>query len=139
MILGIDHIGIAVVDMKAAGEAMELLALSKFDAGIAEKYGVACEFWGSPEQSKGVAIELVAPVRKGASIQGQLDRQGPGLYHVAFEVDDIDKELSRLRGKGAIAIDREPCAGAREGMKVAFVYLGLSTGLLIELVEYHTS
>lgn len=108
----------------------------KFDEGIAESYGVDCQFWRSGAAPGGAAIEVVAPSRDDAAVHGHLRRSGPGLYHVAFEVDDIDAELRRLREGGAIAVDRGPCAGAREGMRVCFVYLGTATGLLVELVQY---
>ncbi|MBB5873912.1 methylmalonyl-CoA/ethylmalonyl-CoA epimerase [Allocatelliglobosispora scoriae] len=108
----------------------------KFDEGIAETYGVDCQFWGVGAEPGAAAIELVAPNRDDAAIHGHLRRSGAGLYHVAFEVDDIDAELRRLRDGGATPVDRGPCAGARAGMRVCFVYLGTATGLLVELVQY---
>ena len=67
---------------------------------------------------------------------GVLARSGPGLYHIAFVVDDIERELERLRTHGFVAVDPQPCNGARPGMRVAFMYLRRPAGMLIELVEY---
>lgn len=83
-----------------------------------------------------VAVELVAPVRGDSAVTGHLARKGPGLYHIAFEVDDVELELARLRSNGFVPVDREPCAGARPGMRVAFMYVRKPAGLLIELVQY---
>ncbi|MFL6136662.1 MAG: VOC family protein [Frankiaceae bacterium] len=148
MILGIDHVGLATDDPAAVGGYLAALGLQRFDAGVAEAYGVSCDFWrwagmtsaasgagaaGRPAQP---AVEVVAPVREGSAVSHRLARNGPGLYHLALEVDDLDAELARLRGAGFTAVDREPCAGAREGMRVAFVYAGRPAGVLVELVQY---
>ena len=55
---------------------------------------------------------------------------------VALEVDDVEEEMARLAGRGFVMVDTAPCAGARPGMQVAFLYLGKPTGLLVELVQY---
>lgn len=68
-------------------------------------------------------------------MRGHLDRHGPGLHHLAFEVDDLVADLAALRSSGAVPLDPAPREGARAGMQVAFVYLGLTTGLLVELVQ----
>jgi methylmalonyl-CoA/ethylmalonyl-CoA epimerase len=69
-------------------------------------------------------------------VTGWLDRQGPGLYHVAFEVDHLEDELGRLRDSGLVLVDQQPRAGARTGMQVAFVYARRPAAFLVELVEY---
>ncbi|GAB3975750.1 methylmalonyl-CoA epimerase [Actinoallomurus acanthiterrae] len=133
MILGIDHIGLASDDPAGVGVFLAALGMAKADAGIADAYGVACEFWQYPGQP---AVEIVSPVTDDSSVAGRLERSGPGLYHLAFVVDDIDAELSRLRGHGFVPIDARPCAGAKEGMEVAFMYSRRPAALLIELVRY---
>lgn len=133
MILGVDHVGLMTDDPDAVGEFMIALGLRKSDAGVADDYGVACEFWGTPA---GPAIEVVSPAREKSSVSDMLGRSGPGLFHVAFLTDDIELEFSRLRREGLTAVDSGPCRGARPGMKVAFMYLRKPAGLLIELVQY---
>jgi len=139
MILGIDHIGLATHDPAGVGAAMAALGMRMADGGIAESYGVTCEFWQHPGAGDRPAVELVAPAREDSAVTAYLDRRGPGLYHIAFQVDDVELELARLRGHGFVPVDREPCAGARPGMRVAFMYVRKPAGLLIELVQYSPS
>lgn len=143
MILGIDHIGLATDDAAGAGVFLAALGMRQTDAGIARGYGVACEFWayddgdsGDHPRAAGPAMETVCPLRAGSPVAGRLARHGPGLYHVAFTVDDIGAELVRLRGHGFAPVDSGPQAGARKGMRVAFMYAPRPACLLIELVCY---
>jgi methylmalonyl-CoA/ethylmalonyl-CoA epimerase len=133
VILGIDHIGLASDDPAGVGVFLAALGMSKTDAGIADAYGVACEFWQYPGQP---AVEVVSPIAGDSSVAGRLERSGPGLYHLAFTVDDIDAEIRRLRGNGFVPVDARPCTGAKEGMEVAFMYSRRPAALLIELVRY---
>jgi methylmalonyl-CoA/ethylmalonyl-CoA epimerase len=135
MIKGIDHIGLATADPAGVAVFLQALGLQPAGGGPAHSYGVSCEFWRHPGNGP-TAVELVAPLGPTSAVAGQLARRGPGLYHVAFEVDAIDVELPRLTSLGFVAVDRQPCAGALPGMRVAFVYLRRPAGLLIELVEY---
>jgi methylmalonyl-CoA/ethylmalonyl-CoA epimerase len=136
MIVGVDHIGLATTDPLRVGEFLGALGLSRVDGGTADDYGVACEFWRCPDRHTGTEIEIVSPVRDGSVIDGRLAGQGPGLYHVAFVVDDVQAESRRLRGLGLSPVDAEPCRGARPGMRVAFMYVPRPAAFLIELVEY---
>ncbi|MDQ1745268.1 MAG: methylmalonyl-CoA/ethylmalonyl-CoA epimerase [Pseudonocardiales bacterium] len=136
MIIGIDHIGLATEDPGGVAAFLTALGLGKDDEGIAESYGVACEFWSHPSAGGQPAIELVTPVREDSALSDHFTRRLPSLYHVAFEVDDLDAELARLRGHRLVPVDAEPCAGARPGMRVAFMYVPKPAALLIELVQY---
>ncbi|HEX4703411.1 MAG TPA: VOC family protein [Pseudonocardiaceae bacterium] len=136
MILGVDHVGVLTSDLAKAGRHLDSVGLVKTEEGTAEAYGVACEFYQLTDDPAAFAVELVAPVREDAVVNGRLKKNGPGPYHIALEVDDIEAELLRLRASGFMPLDNVPCAGARDGMRVAFVYLGKATGLLIELVQY---
>lgn len=136
MILRIDHVGVATEDPSGVGEFLSALGMSVEDEGVADAYGVACQFWQFSAGAGLPSVELVAPVRDDSAITGHLNKRGPGPYHIAFEVDDVEAELARLRGRGFLAVDRVPCQGAREGMRVAFMYLRKPAGFLIELVQY---
>lgn len=136
MILGVDHVGVVTDDPDGVGKFMTSLGLRKLDSGVARDYGVACEFWGAPERPDGSAIEVVSPVREKSAVSDLLGRSGPGLFHVALAVDDIEREFKRLRGERFLAVDFHPCRGARPGMQVVFMYLRKPAGLLIELVQY---
>lgn len=135
MIRGIDHIGLATQDAAGVGPFLSALGMHRGDAGLARDYGVTCEFWQF-DQAGQPAIETVCPSGPDSAVTRYLEKKGAGLYHVAFEVDDIELELARLRGEGFVAIDERPRAGARVGMQVAFMYLRRPADLLIELVQY---
>jgi methylmalonyl-CoA/ethylmalonyl-CoA epimerase len=62
-----------------------------------------------------------------------LEKRGPGMHHVAIEVDDVGEELSRLAGAGAELIDERPRRGIF-GLEVAFVHPDATGGVLAELV-----
>ena len=136
LILGIDHVGLATDGSAEVGNFMATLGMHKIAEGIANSYGVACEFWGYQDDPAGTKIEIVSPVTDDSPVSGHLARSGPGLYHIALAVDDIEKERARLRQSGFVAVDPQPCAGARPGMLVAFMYLRRPAGLLVELVQY---
>jgi methylmalonyl-CoA/ethylmalonyl-CoA epimerase len=139
MILGIDHIGLATDDPGGAAVFLHALGLRRGDHGEAGAYGVACEFWGKRGAAPGApAVELNAPVREDSVLTGLLARSGPGIYHLALAVDDLEHETARLLRHGFVAVDRGPRAGARPGMRVHFLYAPKPAGLLIELVEYAT-
>lgn len=134
--MGIDHIGLATEDPGGVATFLSLLGLGKDDQGIAEEYGVACEFWSYPGAGGQPAVELVTPVREDSALSDHFSRRSPSLYHVALEVDDLDGELARLRGHGLVSVDAAPCAGARPGTRVAFLYVPKPAALLVELVQY---
>jgi len=67
-------------------------------------------------------------------IERFLDRRGPGLHHVAFEVSDLGQAMADLRGRGARMIDEVPRPGGM-GTRIAFVRPASRQGLLVELVE----
>lgn len=136
MIIGIDHIGLATEDPAGLAPFLSALGLQRDDAAVAEAYGVSCEFWSHPDAGGQPAIELVSPVRTDSAVTDRLAKQGPGLYHLAFQVDELEPELDRLRRAGFVQIDASPCAGARPGMRVAFLYLRKPAATLIELVQY---
>ncbi|MFI5757215.1 VOC family protein [Streptomyces sp. NPDC051569] len=136
MILGVDHVGLATADPAGAGAQLAALGLVLADQGEADAYGVACEFWQLPGERAGTAVELVSPTRAGSAVDGRLAGVGPGLYHLAFVVDDLAHETDRLRRGGLIALDAEPCRGARPGMSVTFLYQPEPAELLVELVHY---
>lgn len=67
-------------------------------------------------------------------VQRFLDNRGPGLHHMAFEVDVIDAALADLRERGVRLIDGEARAGGM-GTRIAFLHPSAFGGVLVELVE----
>ncbi|WP_433649998.1 VOC family protein [Micromonospora zamorensis] len=136
MIIGIDHIGLASDDPDALAGPLTALGLARSDSGVAAGYQVGCEFWNDPARPGAPAVEVVAPLTPESAIAHHLAARGPGLYHVAFRVDDLAGEVARLRREGFVPVDDRPHDGARPGMRVQFLYLRRPAGLLVELVEY---
>lgn len=71
-------------------------------------------------------------------VQRFVDRRGPGLHHVAFEVDGLDAALEALRAEGVRLVDQEARAGGM-GTRIAFVHPSAFGGMLVELVEPATA
>ncbi len=81
-------------------------------------------------------IELIQPVDPQSGVAKFLERRGPGLHHVAFEVEDLAAALAELRDGGAELIDEEPRRGLG-GHMIAFIHPRASGGILTELVQAH--
>jgi len=79
------------------------------------------------------SLELIAP-RGNEGLARFLEKRGPGLHHIAIEVEGIDEALALLAALGVPLIDAAPRIGAR-GHKVAFVHPRATGGVLVELVE----
>jgi methylmalonyl-CoA/ethylmalonyl-CoA epimerase len=79
-------------------------------------------------------VELLAPLGPGTAVGKFLARNGQGLHHVAYAVDDIDAELPRLVAAGIELIDSTPRVGIRES-RVAFLHPRSTGGVLTEIVE----
>ncbi len=79
-------------------------------------------------------IELLDGVSRNSDIGAQIPEQGEGLFHICFEVEDIDGALAELREKGIRLIDEAPRNG-HGGSRIAFIDPSATRNLLIELAE----
>ncbi|MCE2454366.1 MAG: methylmalonyl-CoA epimerase [Gemmatimonadetes bacterium] len=122
----VDHVGIAVPSISESLAAWELIVGDRAEpvVEIADQ-GVRVAFVGG--------VELLEPLGPDTPVGRFLARRGPGLHHVAFRVENIEKELGLLTRKGVRLIDEKPRPGAH-GL-VAFVHPGSAGGVLVELVE----
>jgi methylmalonyl-CoA/ethylmalonyl-CoA epimerase len=126
----IDHVAVCVADIdEAIGRYRTLLGIAPGVREVVESQ--QAEIALLPIGSAG--LELVMP-RGNASLARFLERRGPGLHHVAIEIEGIDEALALLKSLGVPLIDSSPRTGAR-GHKVAFVHPSATGGVLIELVE----
>ena len=107
MILRMDHIGLVTGDIPGAAAALALLDMKLTYDGHVESYGFDTQFWQRPGDQ--AAVELVAPA---AAVRGHLDRRGPGLHHIAFEVDDIDADLPAMLAAARSRWTSTPAAAA---------------------------
>jgi len=79
-------------------------------------------------------IELLEPTSIDSPIARFLEKNGPGIHHIAYQVDDIEAAIARLKSSGARMIDEQPRNGAH-GTKIAFVHPKSSNGVLTELCQ----
>jgi methylmalonyl-CoA/ethylmalonyl-CoA epimerase len=79
-------------------------------------------------------LELVEPINETSPVARFLSRQGEGIHHICFEVDDLEATLAQLKERGMRLIDEKPRQGV-EGARIAFVHPSSTHGVLIELHE----
>ena len=79
-------------------------------------------------------VELLEPAVADSPIGKFIAKRGPGIHHIAVEVDDIITALQKLKDKGMRLIDKTPRVGA-ENCLVAFVHPSSTGGVLLELVQ----
>ena len=128
----IEHLGIAVPSL-AEGVALwrDLLGCEQLFAEEVESEKVKVVGLSAG----GTVIELLEPTAKDSAIARHLEKRGPGIHHVAFEVKDLAALLPRLAAAGVKLIDAAPRPGSR-GTKVAFIHPKGALGVLVELVEH---
>ncbi len=126
----LEHIGIAVKDLKEAIAAYEALGLhpSSTEEVESEKVKVAAFPVG------GTRLEFLEPTSKESAIARFLRKRGPGIHHLAFEVEDIEDACEELRVAGLRLVYDAPRVG-EGGAKVNFVHPASTHGVLIELRE----
>ncbi len=125
----IAHLGIAVKDFDAA--------LNFFTQGLpldithTEDYqGMRIGFIPVGDSS----IEILQDSSGQSAIKKFVDKNGEGIHHIAFEVDDINEAVEELKARGIKLIDDKPREGAH-GMTIAFMHPKASLGILMELVQ----
>lgn len=127
----IDHIGIAVEDLETAIDTYEKLLEEKcYKRETVEDQQVETAFFKTG-QSK---VELLGATSSDSVIAKYVGKQGEGMHHVAFEVDDIHAELERLRKEGFNILNDEPKRGA-DNKLVAFIHPKDNHGVLVELCQ----
>lgn len=131
MLQKINHIGIAVQSLAAA------IPFYRDNLGMA--------FMGTeevPEQKVTVAffqigeskIELLEPTDGDSPVAKFMEKNGPGIHHIAYEVEDIEGAIAKLVADGARMIDSVPRNGAH-GARIAFIHPKTSRGILTELCQ----
>jgi methylmalonyl-CoA/ethylmalonyl-CoA epimerase len=127
----IEHIGIAVKDLKAAGEVYKsLFGYAPYKTETVESEGVSTSFFRCGESK----IELLEATRPDSPIAKYIEKKGEGMHHIAFAVDDIRSEMRRLENEGFVLLNREPKKGA-DNKWVAFLHPKTANGVLVELCQ----
>ena len=128
---GIHHLGVAVDDLDAAVTTYERVLGARLEhRETVPDQGVEA---ASLRLGDG-RVELLASLGEETPVGKFLAKRGPGMHHVAYEVDDVAAALTTLAGAGADLIDAEPRAGLF-GLEVAFVHPDSVHGVLLEVVS----
>ena len=128
----IHHLGVAVTDLDEAVKTYRRLYGAQLEhRETMDSQGVEAVSLRLGESR----IELLAPLGDDTPVGRFLARRGPGMHHVAYEVDDLTASLEQLAREGAELIDLVPRPGLF-GMQVAFVHPHSVHGVLSELVAH---
>ena len=131
MFTRIDHIGVAVTDIDAALALYEQsYSMRLVHREVVTEQGVEAVLLDVGENH----VELLAPLGPDTPVGKFLDKRGPGIHHVAYQVADIDAELVRLAATGIELLDTTPRTGIR-GSRVAFCHPRSTGGVLTEIVQ----
>jgi len=123
------HVGFAVGEMEPARQFFsDVLAAEVSEAVTDPTQKVQVCF----ARFDGGTVELVAPAGPGSPVDAVL-KKGGGCYHLCFETDDLEAEITRLRGHGFLPTASPAAAVAFGGRRICFLYS--RQGRLIELVE----
>jgi methylmalonyl-CoA/ethylmalonyl-CoA epimerase len=127
----IHHLGVAVDDLDEALSTYERLLGARLEQReTVEDQGVEAASVRVGESR----VELLASLGEETPVGKFLAKRGPGMHHVAYEVDDLSASLEELAGLGAELIDQQPRRGLF-GLQVAFVHPDSVHGVLAELVS----
>jgi len=131
VILDIDHVGIAVLDLDDAVERY------RRTLGVEQIHRERVEDQGVEEVLFAVGssfIQLLGALGPDTPVGAFLEKHGPGVHHIAYRVDDVAAALARLRDEGVRLIDEAPRRGSRDTL-IAFAHPKDMGGVLVELVQ----
>lgn len=131
MIKKIEHIGIAVKNIEASNDLFtKLFGKQHYKVESVESEGVNTSFFMLGETK----IELLEASNANSSIAKFIDKKGEGIHHIAYEVDNLDEEMLRLKNEGFELINKEPKDGA-DNKRICFLHPKSTNGVLVELCE----
>nr|WP_294786705.1 methylmalonyl-CoA epimerase [uncultured Flavobacterium sp.] len=131
MVNKIEHIGIAVKNMEDANVLFEkMLGVPSYKMEAVESEGVLTSFF----QTGNNKIELLVATNPESPIAKFLEKKGEGIHHIAFDVDDIEAEILRLKNEDFVLINEVPKKGA-DNKLVVFLHPKNTNGVLVELCQ----
>ena len=131
MLQRINHIALVVPDIEPAKRFwVDIMGLTLDHEDHVESQHVDTAFLPVGESN----IELLKPTDEESGVAKFLDKRGPGIHHICFEVDDIDIVLTELRNAHVQLID-ETARADGDGKKYAFIHPKGTGGVLVELYQ----
>ncbi len=132
LIVGLDHIGIAVNKIETALPIYEkFLGLKLKTLKTSKQHGIRVALLAAGDTS----IELLEPLNTESPISKFLEKRGQGVHHLAFKVSSLEQMLQQLKNEGLVLIDEKPRRGIEGGM-IAFLHPKSTGNVLIELCEH---
>lgn len=129
--LKIEHIGIAVKDIKNSNELFaKLFGEAAYKEESVASEGVTTSFFKVGDNK----VELLEATSPDSPIAKFIEKSGEGVHHIAFAVEDIASEIKRLQGEGFVVLNDVPKRGA-DNKLVCFLHPRSSNGVLIELCQ----
>ena len=127
----IEHIGIAVKDIEASNKVFStIFGKENYKAEKVESEGIATSFFQIGDSK----IELVAATNPDSPIAKYLEKNRESLHHIAFDVENIKKEMNRLQNAGIRTLNENPKKGA-DNKLICFLHPKDTNGVLIELCQ----
>jgi methylmalonyl-CoA/ethylmalonyl-CoA epimerase len=131
MLKKIEHIGIAVKDIQNSNSLFaKLFGKEHYKIEAVESEGVSTSFFMLGETK----IELLQATTENSAIAKFIEKKGEGIHHIAYEVDDIHKEMERLKKEGFELINQTPKEGA-DNKLICFLHPKSTNGMLVELCQ----
>lgn len=131
MLLKIEHIGIAVRDLAASEKLFSsILGIAPYKKEHVSSEAVDVSFFRTGESK----IELLQASNAGSVIAGYIEKRGEGIHHLAFETDDILRDMERLKKEGFTLLHEAPKRGA-DNKLICFLHPKQTNGVLIELCQ----
>lgn len=135
MIKKIEHIGIAVKNMESSNALFsKLFGKEHYKMEAVESEGVSTSFFMLGETK----IELLQATNENSAIAKFIEKKGEGIHHIAYEVDNIENEMARLKGEGFEFINPQPKDGA-DNKRICFLHPKSTNGVLVELCQEKTN
>ena len=129
--LKIEHLGIAVKNLEESNNLFsKLFGKNAYKLEKVESEGVSTAFFMMGESK----IELLESTKPDSAIAKFIEKKGEGIHHIAFEVENIEKEIERLKNEGFVFIADTPKKGA-DNKRICFLHPKSTNGVLIELCE----
>lgn len=127
----IEHIGIAVTDINKSNELFsKIFGKKNYKSETVESEGVTTSFFQIGESK----IELVSATNSESPISKYLQKNREGMHHISFEVEDIVREMARLKAEGIRLLNDTPKKGA-DNKIICFLHPKDTNGVLIELCQ----
>lgn len=131
----LDHLGIALDHPDTARLFETLLKTNPYKHEVVESQGVRTHFFGDGGTAgRAPKIELLEALGPDSSVARFIEKRGPGLHHVAFEVTNIEAQMSRLAEAGFRLLSESPSPGA-DNKRIVFLHPKSTGGVLVELCE----